>query len=197
MGASTMVFLDAALGDLRELDQSGDLARSVGANYCECMLENFGVHRSNVDVRTDRDSDSGIVELSGPWDAISRVGKSSLALSTVVKWGVFLSDTEERISILREVLCLTKVFASTKVVIFSSDSSAYDFAIEGGGCAAVLGALELGWRRFAFSVSPSDFVEFLTTKILDLGDDMDGGYLEIDIEWEPGHQNLGAHNSDR
>jgi hypothetical protein len=136
VSATTIIVFEVTTTDLLRLRKSDDLAQKLGKDYCSCMLEKFDLKKEGeVDPVFLREL--GMVELDGPWESVCWVGSSTLTIGTGVKWGVFLTDSIERASVLREMVCLASSFQSSEIFCFCSSSAAYDLATNGASVLAI------------------------------------------------------------
>lgn len=181
MSATTIFAFEVSITDLLKLKKTDELARQIGNDYCNCMLTKFGLEKNFVEVGPVAISELDMVELDGPWESVCWIGASTLTIGTGVKWGVFLSDSDERASVLREVTCLASSFHVSSIVGFSSGSSAYDLATAGVALSAIKEKLssELGVLRFDACLNSG--IGWLVDEIGQMEEKLEFGFFEIHI----------------
>jgi hypothetical protein len=178
LSISTIISFDTNIGNLLSFGPSNELAQHLAKGYCECMQARFRVDRAYKDVSIDPVSEADMVWLNGPWKGSGWIGASSLTLGTGVKWGVFLTDQEERIDVLREALCLAEHLKTGTMIFFNSGERAFDVATDGAPLPDIVNALNAEARAVFEVSSPAD-ADALAESIRHLSDSLEEGYFKV------------------
>lgn len=181
MSATTVFVLEVAITDLLMLRKSDDLARQIGSDYCSCMFSRFGLKKEFVEVDAVPVRELSMVEIEGPWEPVCWIGASTLTIGTGVKWGVFLADSDERASVLREVACLASSFQASAVIGFGSESSAYDLAVAGALVSAVKERLESEMTGLSLNSCLDRDLNLLVNEIGEMENELERGFFEIHV----------------
>lgn len=176
----TVVAFEVKMFDLTKMDPAGGMARGISSAYCDCMSNTFGIARESVAAAPEPDPASEVVYLSGPWAKLGWVGKSILTIAAGHKWGVFLTDADAQVDVVRNTYCVAKALDCAKALIFDSDGMALELASEGRPLEDVMVELETKPLLKRFCVATAADAAIVASEI-GLFEDATHGYFEIDF----------------
>ena len=184
MGMNVKLVVDTNGVDYRAAQSGSPELENIAGIYRRCMGD-AGINTPPTEVRPFHLTELGMVELDGPWQSVAWIGSRALTLGVGQKWGVFLTDPQERVAILQEAVCLGRAVNCRQLVGFPDQGRgqvAAELSLSGASVPELVAKLEQdGLKRFELSVRRDASIESLSIKLGEMAAKVDDGFFVINF----------------